>query len=75
MKLEELTKSYCYVMANDMFNRLGTPEFYQEKQINNYHKHEVFIEKGTLTNKLLSIIFFFETIPTLNPARSNLFLN
>ena len=54
LKLEELTKSYCYVMANDMFNRLGTPEFYQEKQINNYHKHEVFIEKGTLTNKLLS---------------------
>jgi len=54
LKLEELTKSYCYVMANDMFNKLGTPEFYQEKQINNYHKHEVFIEKGTLTNKLLS---------------------
>ena len=53
-KLEKLTKSYCYVMANDMFNKIGTPDFYQEKQINNFHKHEVFIQKGTLASKLLS---------------------
>jgi len=54
VKLDEITKAYCYVMANDMFNKLGSGEFYQDKQINNFHKHEVFIEKGTLTNKLLS---------------------
>jgi hypothetical protein len=54
VKLEEITKAYCYIMANDMFNKLGSAEFYQDKQINNFHKHEVFIEKGTLTNKLLS---------------------
>ena len=54
VKLDEITKAYCYVMANDMFNKLGSAEFYQDKQINNFHKHEVFIKKGTLTNKLLS---------------------
>ncbi|MGI9572295.1 MAG: DUF5906 domain-containing protein, partial [Candidatus Actinomarinaceae bacterium] len=54
VKLDEITKSYCYIMANDMFNKLGSAEFYQDRQINNFHKHEVFIEKGTLTNKLLS---------------------
>ena len=52
-KLEEIKKSYCYVKANDMFYQFGTTEFYLAPQINNYHKHEVFIEKGTLTNKLL----------------------
>ena len=54
VKLDQITSSYCYIMANDMFNKLGSAEFYQDKQINNFHKHEVFIEKGTLTNKLLS---------------------
>ena len=54
MKLEEISMAYCYVMANDMFNKLGSADFFQDKQINNYHKHEVFIEKGSLTNKLLS---------------------
>ena len=53
-RLEILIKEYCYVMANDMFNRLGTSEFYQEKQLNNFHKHEVYIKKGTLASKLLS---------------------
>ena len=53
-KLEEIKKTYCYVMANDMFNKLGTGEFYQATQINNFHAHQVFIEKGTLTNKLLN---------------------
>ena len=52
-KLEEIKKSYCYVKANDMFYQFGTTEFYLAPQINNYHKHEVFVEKGTLTNKLL----------------------
>ena len=52
-KLEEIKKSYCYVKANDMFYQFGTTDFYLAPQINNYHKHEVFIEKGTLTNKLL----------------------
>ena len=33
-----LSKSYCYVMANDMFNKLGSAEFYQKQQLNNYHK-------------------------------------
>ena len=41
-------------MANDMFNKLGSGEFYQAAQINNFHAHQVFIEKGTLTNKLLN---------------------
>ena len=36
-----------------MFYQFGTTDFYLAPQINNYHKHEVFIEKGTLTNKLL----------------------
>ena len=52
-KLEEIKKSYCYVKANDMFYQFGTTDFYLAPQINNYHKHEVFVEKGTLTNKLL----------------------
>tara|TARA_R110002051_G_scaffold47343_3_gene93793 strand:+ start:519 stop:3299 length:2781 start_codon:yes stop_codon:yes gene_type:complete len=52
--LETIMKSYCYVMANDMFNKLGSADFYQDKQINNFHSHEVFIERGTLTKKLLS---------------------
>ena len=54
VRLEEITESYCYVMANDMFNKIGSGEFYQDKQINNYHKSEVFIQKGSLTNKMLS---------------------
>jgi len=54
LNLETITKTYCYVMANDMFNKIGSAEFYQDKQINNFHRHEVFIEKGSLTNKLLS---------------------
>lgn len=52
--LERILKSYCYVMANDMFNKLGSSEFYQDRQINNFHKHEVFLDKGTLTGNLLA---------------------
>ena len=54
VKLDEITKSYCYIMSNDMFNKIGSGDFYQDKQINNYHKSDVFIEKGSLTNKMLS---------------------
>ena len=54
VKLDEITKSYCYVMSNDMFNKIGSGDFYQDKQINNYHKSDVFIQKGSLTNKMLS---------------------
>ncbi len=53
VKLEEITKSYCYVMANDMYNKLGTGLFFQGIQINNFHAHEVFFEKGSLTQNLL----------------------
>ena len=48
---QNLSKSYCYVMANDMFNKLGSAEFYQKQQLNNYHKHQ--IKRGTLTDLLL----------------------
>ena len=46
-----ISKSYCYVMANDMFNKLGSADFYQKQQLNNYHKHQ--IKKGSLTDLLL----------------------
>jgi len=48
---KNISKSYCYVMANDMFNKLGTADFYQSRQLNNYHKHQ--IKKGSLTDILL----------------------
>ena len=35
----KISKTYCYVMANDMFNKLGSADFYQKQQLNNYHKH------------------------------------
>jgi len=46
-----ISKSYCYVMANDMFNKIGSADFYQATQLNNYHKHQ--IKEGSLTNLLL----------------------
>ena len=49
--LEKIAKDYCYVMANDMFNELGTSEFYQSQQLNNFHKH--LMKKGSLTDLLL----------------------
>ena len=39
-------------MANYMFNKLGSPEFYQKQQINNFHKHEIKM-RGALTDHLL----------------------
>ena len=68
-KLEEIKKSYCYVKANDMFYQFGTTEFYLAPQINNYHKHEVFIEKGTLTNKLLGSRNFSRAETFITSAR------
>lgn len=53
MKYDEIKNKYCYVMANDMYNQIGSPEFYQGMQINNYHAHELFIKKGTLTQAFL----------------------
>jgi len=50
-ELEKTAKLYCYVMANDMFNELGTSEFYQSQQLNNFHKH--LMKKGSLTDLLL----------------------
>ena len=50
-ELEKIFKLYCYVMANDMFNELGTSEFYQSQQLNNFHKH--LMKKGSLTDLLL----------------------
>ena len=49
---EKLLTSYCYVMANDMFNKLGSADFYKSEQLNNFHKHQ--IKKGSLTNLLLT---------------------
>ena len=48
---KNLSSSYCYVMANDMFNKLGSSDFYQNRQLNNFHKHQ--IKRGTLTDLLL----------------------
>ena len=53
IKYEEIRDSLCYVMSNDMFNRIGTADFYLAPQINNYHSHEVSF-KIPLTKKLLS---------------------
>jgi hypothetical protein len=52
IKLENIMKTYCYVMANDMFNKLGSAEFYQKQQINNFHKHQIRM-RGALTDYLL----------------------
>ena len=68
VKLDEITKSYCYVMANDMFNKIGSGDFYQDKQINNYHKSDVFIQKGSLTNKMLSNPRFKKAITFITSA-------
>ena len=48
---EEISKSLGYVMSNDMFNKLGTSDFYLAKQLNNFHKHQV--KNGNLTDILL----------------------
>jgi len=50
-KAGELSKTYCYVMSNDMFNKIGSQEFYQKQQLNNFWKHEV--KEGSLTDLLL----------------------
>ena len=50
-ELEKIFKDYCYVMANDMFNKIGSIDFFQNKQLNNMHRHQV--KKGTLTDILL----------------------
>ena len=47
----KISKSLCYVMANDMFNKIGSADFYQKQQLNNFHKHQ--IKKASLTDLLL----------------------
>jgi len=32
-----LMSSYCYVMGNDLFNKLGSDDFYNKAQLNNYY--------------------------------------
>ena len=54
LQYEKIKNQYCYVMANDMFNKIGSGDFYQGMQINNFHAHEVYIKKGTITGKLQS---------------------
>ena len=49
--VKDIGTTLCYVRANDMFNELGTIEFLQAKQINNYNQHK--IKKGNVTEKLL----------------------
>jgi hypothetical protein len=52
-KYEEVRSKYCYVMANDLFNKLGTRDFFKTEQINNFHANEVYVKSGSLTRKLL----------------------
>ena len=49
--VKDIAKEYCYVMANDMYNKIGTGDFYNSSQLNNFHSHQV--SDGTLTEKLL----------------------
>ena len=66
-ELEKIFKDYCYVMANDMFNKLGTSEFYQSQQLNNFHKH--LIKKGSLTDLLLKNANFTRAISFVTSAK------
>jgi len=50
--VKSISKEYCYVMANDMYNKIGTGDFFNSSQLNNMHSHQ--IAEGTLTEKLLS---------------------
>tara|TARA_R100000329_G_scaffold44956_1_gene42013 strand:+ start:1963 stop:4383 length:2421 start_codon:yes stop_codon:yes gene_type:complete len=50
-EVEKYNSQYAYVMSNDMFNKLGTTEFYNKQQIDNFHLHQ--FKKG-LTVKLLT---------------------
>ena len=50
--VKAISKEYCYVMANDMYNKIGTGDFFNSSQLNNMHSHQV--AEGTLTEKLLN---------------------
>jgi len=47
-----ISTEYCYVMANDMFNKIGSAEFYNHSQLNNFHSH--LIKDATLTDLMLN---------------------
>ena len=66
---EAIERAYCYIMGNDMYNKFGTNEFYKDTQINNFHKHEVFIKKGSLSNKLLSSSSFAKAEKFITSAK------
>ena len=50
--VKAIAKDYCYIMANDMYNKIGTGDFFNSSQLNNMHSHQV--AEGTLTEKLLN---------------------
>jgi len=68
-KAERIKKSYCYVMANDMFNKLGSTDFFIASQLNNFHKHEV--QKGSLTDLLLKNPDFKKAETFITSAKHN----
>ena len=49
-EVDKYNSQYAYVMANDMFNKIGTNDFYNRQQIDNFHAHK--FKKG-LSGKLL----------------------
>ena len=69
--VKAIAKDYCYVMANDMYNKIGTGDFFNSSQLNNMHSHQV--SDGTLTEKLLNDPLFpkaetFVTSAKFNPG-------
>ena len=49
-EVDKFNSQYAYVMSNDMFNKIGTNDFYNSSQIDNFHAHQ--FKKG-LSKKLL----------------------
>ncbi len=69
-EVNKYNSEYGYVMANDMFNKLGTNEFYNRQQIDNYYRHK--FKKG-LSGKLLEKdttpkALTFVTLPNYPPG-------
>ena len=69
-KVQKFNSKYAYVMANDMFNKLGTNEFFNINQINNFHAHE--FEKGLggllLSKATTPKAITFATLPNHSPG-------
>ena len=69
-EVNKYNSEYGYVMANDMFNKLGTNEFYNRQQIDNFYRHK--FKKG-LSGKLLEKdttpkALTFVTLPNYPPG-------